>query len=241
MMKFVKKWKPEVDKEIMKSLVGTVPEVWERSKDYFLRGGKRLRPALVLLGAKEAGGTETKSLRVAAAIEIMHTFTLIHDDIEDSSEFRRGDRCLHKQYGIPLAINTGDALFAKSFQLFTEESQELANEFAKTMCTIVEGQELDISWSKENRIPTEAEYISMVEKKTSELIGFSLEAGYMSASGKRSPKLREYGKRLGVAFQIIDDILGVAGNPDKTGKDVDKDIGERKKSLPIIHAIENHP
>ena len=241
MMKYAGRWRERIDREIMGHLSGEVPAVWERGKEYFLRGGKRIRPALVLLGAKEAGGSEERVIRLAAAVEILHTFTLIHDDIEDNSDLRRGDDCLHVEHGIPLAINAGDLLFAKSFELASSYGPLVAERFAKTVCSIAEGQDQDISWSQGGYIPSEEEYIAMVERKAGVLIGFSLEAGYLAVSGKECLPIRNYGTAIGAAFQIIDDILGVAGDLKKTGKDVDKDILERKKSLPVIKAIELHP
>ena len=240
-MKYIGRWRERIDNEIMGHLSGDVPAVWERGKEYFLRGGKRIRPVLVMLGAKEAGGSEEKVIRLAAAVEILHTFTLIHDDIEDNSDIRRGNECLHVEHGIPLAINAGDLLFAKSFELASSYGPLIAERFAKTVCSIAEGQDQDISWSQGDYMPDEDEYLSMVRRKAGVLIGFSLEAGHMSIIGKENIPIRDYGVAVGAAFQIIDDILGVAGNLQKTGKDVDKDILERKKSLPIIKAIELHP
>lgn len=241
MMRYIGRWRDRVDNEIMNHLSGDVPAVWERGKEYFLRGGKRIRPALVMLGAKEAGGSEETVIRLAAAVEILHTFTLIHDDIEDNSDLRRGDECLHIEHGIPLAINAGDLLFAKSFELASSYGPLIAERFAKTVCSIAEGQDQDISWSRGDYLPDEKEYVAMIERKAGVLIGFSLEAGYTAVTGKENIPIRDYGIAIGAAFQIIDDILGVAGNLKKTGKDIDKDILERKKSLPIIKAIELHP
>jgi len=240
MTHFLDDLKPLVDASIKQSLDAKDTQLNKRTLDYIFRGGKRIRPMLVFLGAIEAGGNPKDAVGVASAVEIMHNFTLIHDDIEDGSEFRRGKSSLHITDGIPLAINTGDAMFAKSFELIAKEGQELAVNFANTMWEIALGQDMDIRWVSDEAMPSEEEYVSMVSKKTAALLGFSLEAGYMKVSGKKNQKLKEYGINLGIAFQIIDDILGVVGKPEIIGKDADKDILEGKRSLPIVKAIEMH-
>lgn len=239
-MDFANKWRNEVDKTILNFLKGDEPLLWERARNYPSRGGKRMRPALVLLGAKEAGGKEEDVMAMAAAVEIFHDFTLVHDDIEDSSELRRGKPCLHKIYGIPLANNAGDGMHIKSYILAARYGPEITKNFMETAITIIEGQEMDLRWSESDHLPSEEEYVEMIRRKTSVLLGFSMEAGYQIVTGKKNPKLREHAESLGVAFQIIDDILGAAGNADKTGKDVDKDIEEGKKNLPMLYAIKNH-
>ena len=240
MIDFAKEWKAEIDKTVLDFMAGDEPNLWKRARDYPSRGGKRMRPALVLLGAKEAGGNEKDVLKLAAAVEIFHDFTLIHDDIEDSSDFRRGKPCLHRIHGIPLANNTGDGLHIKAYMLAAEYGHEVLKNFLQTAITIVEGQEMDLRWSESDYLPAEDEYVEMTRRKTSVLLGFSIESGYQAVTGKRNPELRNYAESLGVAFQIIDDILGAAGDTSKTGKDADKDIEEGKKNLPMIYAVKNH-
>jgi len=242
---YVKKWKPTIDAAIMGSFEpwrkDGLLELHEWAKSYFLAGGKRLRPALVLLGAKEAGGHEEDVVKLAAAVEILHNFTLIHDDIMDKSDYRRGKPTLYKVAGIDLAINVGDALFSKAFSLAADYGGAVAKKFADTTTIIVEGQDMDVRWShKHGWLPSEDEYVEMVRRKTSVLLGSSLELGFMAVTGKENPALNRYGEALGVAFQIIDDILGIFGDPKKMGKDADKDIQEGKRSLPILWAIKKH-
>jgi geranylgeranyl diphosphate synthase, type I len=241
MIDFANKWRGEIDRTILGFLKGDEPRLWKRARDYPGRGGKRIRPALVLLGAKEAGGSERDVLKLAAAVEIFHDFTLVHDDIEDSSDFRRGKPTLHRMYGIPLANNAGDGMHVKAYMLALEYGPEILKSFMETAITIMEGQEMDIGWSETDHLPSEKEYVEMIRRKTSVLLGFSLEAGYQAVAGRRNPALRKYAESLGVAFQIIDDILGAAGDTGKTGKDADKDIEEGKKNLPMIYAVRKHP
>jgi geranylgeranyl diphosphate synthase type I len=241
---YVGKWKPRVDGAIMSELArweAELPELHGWAQAYFRAGGKRIRPALVLLGAKEAGGREEDALELAAAVEMLHNFTLIHDDIEDRSDYRRGEPTLYKAIGTELAINVGDGIYSRSFSLAAGYGPEVVRAFADTGTTIMEGQDMDIRWSrKRDWVPSEDEYIEMVRRKTSVLVGSSLELGFMAASGRRNREIYGYGEALGVAFQITDDLLGIFGDPKKTGKDADKDIAEGKRSLPIIYAVRNH-
>ncbi|MBR9679432.1 MAG: polyprenyl synthetase family protein [Candidatus Altiarchaeota archaeon] len=234
---YLDKWRPEIDKEVLAVLKGDVPTLWEKTADYVKRGGKRIRPIMVLLGARESGGKETNVLKLGASIELLHTFTLIHDDIEDSSELRRGTKCLHKLHGIPLAINAGDAVFAKAFELASEYGPAISKRFGQTTSEIVEGQELDIIWAENNIWPTEKQYLFMTEKKTGALMGAALSLGGLAINEKHNPNLEKFGRSLGVAFQIQDDLLNLVGTS-ATLKDIGNDITEAKRSLMVINALE---
>ena len=235
---YIAKWKPEIDRAILSNLKGEVPSLWEKAKDYIQRGGKRLRPALVLIGAREAGGSETDVLELGAAVELFHNFSLVHDDIEDSSDLRRGKPCLHIIHGVPLAINAGDAMLIKSFQMCAKYGKEVSELFAQIMCGVAEGQELDISWSEKGHWPSEKEYMTMVEKKTGVLMGGSLLLG-SAACGNRLAGLDKLGRALGIAFQIQDDIMNVAGDVKKMGKDFGSDITEGKRTIMVIKSLED--
>jgi geranylgeranyl diphosphate synthase type I len=224
--------------------------------------GKRVRPVLCLLTCEACGGDWEQALPAAAAIELMHNFTLIHDDIEDQDHTRRGRPTLWSVWGSALAINAGDALFSLTqlalLRLFERgvpvttvvQCSRLLNQ---TCTTITCGQHLDIGF--ESRSPVQdpvstAEYLAMIEGKTASLIACACQMGGLIAGAEPSAgsecgtcgeHLRVFGHHLGMTFQMSDDVLGIWGDPDKTGKPVGSDIARRKKSLPILHGAERSP
>jgi len=181
----------------------------------------------------------------ASAVEMVHNFTLVHDDIMDNDEMRHGVPTVHKKFGMPIAILAGDVLFSKAFQIISESklspnaNTHLISRLAKACVDVCEGQLLDIKMADEKRIPTEAEYIAMIGKKTAALFDVSCAMGAICATNK--PKdisnLSDFGRNLGIAFQITDDLIGVMGDPKVTKKPVGNDLREGKKSLPILMAI----
>jgi geranylgeranyl diphosphate synthase type I len=215
--------------------------------DLLERKGKRFRPVMCMLSCEAVGGDSKKLLPIAAAIEMFHNFTLAHDDIEDNSEMRRGKPCLHKIYGIPLAINAGDGLFAMVWEttLLLEmppkkivEAQKILSEAFRR---VLEGQGMDIEWYKNNRWDiTEQNYSEMVAGKTGALIAASCEVGAFLGGGKKRQRkvLKNFGNAVGVAFQIQDDILNIIGKEETYGKEIGGDISEGKRTLMVIHALE---
>ena len=181
----------------------------------------------------------------ASAVEMVHNFTLVHDDIMDNDEMRHGVPTVHKKFGMPIAILAGDVLFSKAFQIISESklspnaNTHLISRLAKACVDVCEGQLLDIKMADEKRIPTAAEYITMIGKKTAALFDVSCAMGAICATNK--PKdisnLSTFGRNLGIAFQITDDLIGVMGDPKVTKKPVGNDLREGKKSLPILMAI----
>jgi geranylgeranyl diphosphate synthase type I len=215
--------------------------------DLLERKGKRFRPVMCMLSCEAVGGNPKKILPIAASIEMFHNFTLSHDDIEDNSEMRRGKPCLHKIYGVPLAINAGDGLFAMVWKTtlllempprkIIEAQKILADAFRR----VPEGQGIEIEWYRNNRWDiTEKDYSDMVAGKTGALIAASCEVGAFLGGGKKRERkiLREFGNAVGVAFQIQDDILNIVGKEDKYGKEIGGDISEGKRTLLVIHALE---
>jgi geranylgeranyl diphosphate synthase type I len=227
--------------------------------------GKYLRPTLLLLAYEAVGatrateGTETaeneaestdylsRALPVAAAIELTHCFTLIHDDIEDGDEERRHRPTLWKLWGVPQAINTGDGLFSLARMTLWKaldegvESDVLARLgilYDRTCLAITEGQHLDLSFEEHLDIPTQT-YLQVIERKTAALISCSAEMGAILATSDQDviERLRRFGHALGLAFQVRDDILGIWATQEELGKTPAGDIYRRKKSLPIIHAL----
>lgn len=211
--------------------------------------GKRLRPMLCLLACAEVGGEPVQALPAAAAIELLHNFSLIHDDIEDGDELRRHRLTLWKIWGVPLAINAGDGLFALAFAaiqrlsrrgLAAETVMQTLDLFTQTCLSLTEGQYLDMSFEQRNDV-TVADYLRMIQGKTAALIGASVAIGAQigGATPAQVAAMRLFGQNIGLAFQIQDDLLGIWGEPAVTGKAAGNDILRRKKSLPILHAF-NH-
>jgi geranylgeranyl diphosphate synthase type I len=210
-------------------------------------GGKRLRPYMVIKSCQLLGGTVKQAIPAAAAIEMIHNFTLVHDDIMDNDEVRHGVPTVHIKFGIPIGILAGDLLFSRAFETISKpylnKSRDvglnLVTTLAKACTDVCEGQALDISMAKSSKIPNENQYIKMIEKKTSSLFVASCAMGAITANRKSIDiaRLSTFGRNLGIAFQIIDDLIGVIGNPKITKKPVGNDIREGKKSLPILMAI----
>lgn len=210
--------------------------------------GKRLRPVLCLLACQGCGGQWEQALPAAAAVELLHNFTLIHDDIQDQDKTRRGRPTLWSIWGAAQGINAGDTLFSVSqlallrlgergipLQVVVEAVRLLNH----TCVDLTYGQYLDISYEDRYDISVD-EYIVMIEGKTAALIACACELGACIARppASRRGTLRAFGRHAGLAFQMQDDLLGIWGDSDETGKPVGADIVRRKKTLPVVHAIE---
>jgi len=204
-------------------------------------GGKRIRPILVLLACKAVGGKIEKSLNAAIAIELLHNFTLVHDDIMDQDDLRRGRLTVHKKWDQATAILAGDGLVALAYQylLKTESKKihEISEIFTAGIIELCEGQALDKEFENEFEIDL-AQYISMIEKKTALLLMISLEIGSIIGGGNNFEQklLREFAKELGCAFQIQDDLLDIE---ETSGKTYGSDIQQRKKTFLFVHALNN--
>lgn len=217
---------------------------------FIRRGGKRMRPALSLLACGAAGGDYRLALRPAAIIELFHNFTLIHDDIEDDSQFRRGQPTLHVSHGVATALNSGDALYTflwralLSLDMPPKRLLALQTMYADSFKRVVEGQGVEISWINNGRFDvSEKEYLDMIFGKTSALMGLSCEAGAFVASAKKPLRasLRRFGEAIGTAFQIQDDILNVTGDFEKYQKEIGGDISEGKRTLMVVHCLARAP
>lgn len=212
--------------------------------------GKRLRPLLGLLAFKSLGGDYHRALPAAAAVELGHNFSLVHDDIEDSDRERRHRPTLWALWGVPLAINAGDALFALSrlalYRLMEDEEYEpqklldVMRVYDETCLALCEGQYLDISFERRTDVTVD-EYMAMIAKKTAALIGASIETGAMMASD--DPEVvaayRRFGYDLGIAFQIADDLKGSFWASSESGKAAAGDIRKRKKTFPVVWALQH--
>lgn len=211
--------------------------------------GKRLRPVICLLAVEAQGGDWHQALPAAAAIELLHNFTLIHDDIEDRDQTRRGRPTLWAIWGVPQAINAGDTLFALSYRGMLALAQtgvdaglvlRATARYTETVVQITEGQCRDLTFETHPDI-TEASYLEMITEKTAVLIALAAELGGIiaGASSETCDALRRYGIALGRAFQMQDDLLGLWGDPSRTGKPVGSDLIRHKKTLPILHALQH--
>jgi len=231
-----------VDSYIFEKVRGEPRELYEASLHLIKSGGKRVRSALLFAAGsayKEDGDLLTP---FAASVELIHTFTLIHDDIMDRDDFRRGVRTVHSVWGEPMAITAGDLLFAKAFEIVTDsevrrrtDPQRLAwavNELARATATVAEGQALDLSFERRDWVTLE-EYFEMVYKKTGALLESSAKIGAIvsGAPEKDVELLGDFAKKIGVAFQIRDDYLGIYGKEEVTGKPVFNDVKRGKKTF----------
>uniref|UniRef100_A0A7C1K0U7 Polyprenyl synthetase family protein n=1 Tax=Thermomicrobium roseum TaxID=500 RepID=A0A7C1K0U7_THERO len=219
----------------------------ERFQPTGVSSGKRFRPLLCLRACTAAGGTPQQAAWIAAAIELLHNFTLIHDDIQDRSMTRRHRPTVWALWGDAQAINAGDALFALSqlaaleaaSQLEPTRGMELLSRLNETALRIVEGQVLDLSFESRDEV-TRDEYFGMIERKTAALTAYAAWAGAMvaGASSELAERFADFGRALGLGFQVQDDYLGVWGDPLQTGKARGDDLRRRKKSLPILILLE---
>ncbi|QGA67919.1 geranylgeranyl diphosphate synthase [Sulfolobus sp. E11-6] len=230
-------------KNFVKSNVRTLEEA---SFHLFTAGGKRLRPLILVSSSDLIGGDRQRAYKAAAAVEILHNFTLVHDDIMDRDYLRRGLPTVHVKWGEPLAILAGDYLHAKAFEALNEALKGLDGDtfykafsvFINSIEIISEGQAMDMSF--ENRVDvTEEEYLQMIKGKTAMLFSCSAALGGIinKASDDIIKNLTEYGLNLGISFQIVDDILGIIGDEKELGKPVYSDIREGKKTILVIKAL----
>ena len=207
-------------------------------------GGKRLRPLLTLMTADCFEGDVSSALDAALAVEVFHNFSLVHDDIMDDAPLRRGHQTVHEKWDLNTGILSGDAMLIRAYQLFEnyppETFRELAKLFSKTALEVCEGQQYDIDFETrlEVSIP---EYLKMIEYKTAVLVGAAMKMGAIVANAAIEDQNRcyEFGKNLGIAFQLQDDYLDAFGNPETFGKQVGGDILENKKTYLFLKAIEN--
>ncbi len=238
-----------VEREIHRWVPEFEPVVLARAAGHLIgAGGKRLRPCLVITACEAVGGKTEDALETAAAIELLHTFTLIHDDIMDRDKFRRNVKTVHEVWGEPMAIIAGDALFARVFEAVAENARrlslgksrviELFDTLSKASFEICRGQAMDMVFEEMDEV-TEGEYMDMVAKKTGALTEASAKVGALLGGGtpRQVKALGAYGLLIGTAFQIQDDVLGVTGDRKKFGKPIGSDIREGKRTLVVLRAL----
>lgn len=214
-----------------------------------VNSGKQIRPVLLLLVCKAAGGEWQQAVPAAAAVELLHNFTLIHDDIEDANPLRRGRESLWKIWGIAQAINTGDALFALAHIALTrladrgvpaERVIRALRRFDETSVHISQGQHADFCFEQRQQVSVD-EYIDMISGKTAALLALCSELGALIAGADDYivALYHHFGLHCGLAFQTMDDILGIWGDEYVIGKSSKSDIIGRKKTLPILYGLQN--
>lgn len=219
---------------------------WEGEGAGLEAQGKRVRPLLVLLAAQAAGGNWKDALPAAVAVELLHNFSLVHDDIQDQSPLRRGRPTLWVKWGLAQAINAGDVLFTLAFLSIQDLARTLAPAavlqasrlLQETCLRLTEGQYLDISYEQQTSMPMEA-YWPMIGGKTSALLACCAELGALTAgaSEQRRAAFQSYGHSLGLAFQVLDDWLGIWGSSEQTGKSTESDLVSGKKTLPVLYGL----
>ncbi len=214
------------------------------SMNYILSlGGKRIRPALVLAGNQMASGNLEVALPIAHALEIFHNFSLVHDDIMDRANIRRGKPTVHKKWDEPTAILSGDNMLVKCFEILLQyqgpNKQEITAAFAKTATEVCEGQQNDMDFGLSDHVVSEAEYFHMIEQKTAVLLGCSIQCGFLSSGGSVfiADKLREFAIDMGLAFQLRDDYLDSFGSESEIGKKQGGDILEKKNTWLFIQSM----
>ena len=202
-------------------------------------GGKRMRPVLVLLSARSCGFTGDAHVRLAAVIEFIHTATLLHDDVVDMSSMRRGRPTANEQWSNPSSVLVGDFIYSRAFQILVSlGSMEIMRIIADTTNKIAEGEVLQLI-NKHNSAATEASYMNVIRDKTAILFQAAAECGAILADASDTQReiLREVGMRIGMAFQLVDDVLDYDGDAATMGKNIGDDLAEGKPTLPLIHAM----
>jgi geranylgeranyl diphosphate synthase type I len=236
-----------IDDYLMKYLEDGKPEKLVRAvRHYPEAGGKRLRPVLAMLVSEAISGKEEKSIPFGCCLEIIHNFTLIHDDVMDEDPIRRGRPAVHILYDVPTAIIAGDAMFARGFEVLAEvevapeKTRRLLSLVAKTVWIIAEGQQMDIDFENSDSVTVD-EYLEMIEKKTAILFACAAQGAAMIADGSEDQErdMFEYARLLGLGFQIWDDVLGITADEKKLGKPIGSDIRNGKRTLVVLHALEN--
>jgi octaprenyl-diphosphate synthase len=230
-----------VDAEIRRQLASDVALV-NQIGDYIVGGGgKRLRPLLVVLAARAAGAKDSTHIPAAALIEFIHTATLLHDDVVDGSDRRRGRETANEAFGNPASVLVGDFLYSRAFQMMAAlDSAAVIRVMADATNTIAAGEVMQLMHSGDPDT-TEIRYMEVIYRKTARLFeaGAQIAAIVARAPARVESALTRYGKHLGIAFQLIDDALDYGGDADQLGKNVGDDLAEGKPTLPLIHALKH--
>jgi octaprenyl-diphosphate synthase len=227
------------DQFIISQLESNIPLVRQVIEYVLTCGGKRVRPLLVLLSARAAAHQEQKHIALAAVIELIHTATLLHDDVVDDSTLRRGHKTAHTIWGNDASVLIGDFLYSRAFQIVVDfKHQPILDIFAKATHYIAEGEILQLV-NCNNPDTTEEHYFDIIHRKTAKLFEIAAQLGAMLSTDRDNDiaALRDYGMHLGLAYQLIDDAIDYSQSADLAGKNVGQDIAEGKTTLPLIYAM----
>lgn len=241
---FLEKERKIIDAKLKKVLANRKPRSLYGPSNYILADqGKRLRPLLVLISAKAVSGSHKKAYNAALAIEMLHNFTLVHDDIMDNADKRRNKLTVHVKYDVNTAILAGDGLLAVAYEYLLRDliipGNEVIKYFTRGLVEVCEGQSLDKEFELKRSVSIE-EYIIMITKKTAAMAEMCCAIGAQIGGGSTAEvkALSLYGKNLGIAFQIQDDLLDIVGNEDSFGKKIGGDLIEGKKTFLFLKALE---
>jgi octaprenyl-diphosphate synthase len=231
----------EVERIMKEVLSSENPELTEMCNYVIEAGGKRIRPAVCILAYYASGGKDPKrAIEIGAAYEVVHNATLIHDDINDQGELRRGRKALYKEYSISKSIIAGDFMFAMGFRLIGATAPDIVDFVVNASAAMSSGEFIQKKFENKSTV-TEEDYFEIIEGKTASLISSSAKSGSFLAGADHDiiDAFGEYAMALGKAFQIIDDTLDIIGDTDTTGKMVGVDLIEGKPTLPIIYAMQD--
>jgi octaprenyl-diphosphate synthase len=230
----------QVDQVIARRLESSVPLVGQVSKYIIAAGGKRLRPALLLLSCGALGCQLPQRYTLAAVVEFIHTATLLHDDVVDESILRRGNATANEAFGNPASVLVGDFLYSRAFQMMVDaQNMRIMQVLADATNVIAEGEVMQLM-NMHNAELDEASYLQVIRSKTAKLFEASARVGAILAGGSLDMEgaCAEYGQALGTAFQVIDDVLDYAGHAETMGKSLGDDLREGKATLPLISAMQ---
>lgn len=226
-----------------KSLTSSPAELYEPMRYMLTMEGKRLRPILLLISCKAFGGKPKTALPVALAVEVFHSFTLMHDDITDNAPLRRNKPSVHVKWNSNIALLSGDAMMVKAYECIAKAPKvklhTILNIFNDTALKVCEGQQMDMNFETQEKVSIN-DYLHMISLKTAALFAASLQMGALlgEASAKDAERMRSFGENIGMLFQLQDDILDVFGKKEKVGKQTGGDIIQNKKTFLLLKALE---
>ena len=239
--KDLQNYKSTIDQSLLE-IYKVGPKLLKDPINHIIKGGKRLRPILCMMTAKSLGVDYKKSIDCSVSIELLHIFSLIHDDIMDDDNLRHGDLTIHKKWNLSIGILSGDAVLALAFNRLNKVDNKIKELFNSALIAVCEGQALDLEYETRNDISIN-EYLKMINLKTSHMIGLCSRLGSIIANTDNNTvdTMNKFGELLGIAFQIQDDILEIVSDVYSMGKNLNSDIILNKKTFLYVKAMEMIP